>query len=480
MQILTDLSSERAVLSGLIKYKDIYFDICDILNEASFTDKSNQVWYKCFKTILEREQKIDLPNIFSVARELKLDYILEKSSEMEHLNALFKTHVEETNIRKFAAKIRKLQITRLLRDQLDGVQDQLLSVTGNESVNTIVGMAENAVIDFTSLINDIDENPRPLGQDIEEHVEFLAANPVDQIGISIGLPRWEQAIGSIRPGTVNVMGMRPKVGKSTVAINGGLFTSANNIPTLLLDTEMTKEDQQARILACLSEVNINDIERGKFANSFKENKVKTAANKIAKLPFYFKSIAGTSFEDQIAIMRRWLLKEVGLNEDNTAKPCLIIYDYLKLMDGKDLNQSVQEYQAIGFIMTALHNFAVRYKVPILSFVQLNRDGIEKEDTSAAAQSDRIIWLCSNFSICKFKSDEEIAQDGIENGNRKLIPIVCRHGEGLPSKCYINLHMKGYISKVIEGKTNFELYKIKHDGFESTEPDTTEPVKFADV
>ena len=107
-------------------------------------------------------------------------------------------------------------------------------------------------------------------------------------------------------------------------------------------------------------------------------------------------------------------------------------------------------------MTSVHNFAIRYEVPILAFIQLNRDGITKESTDTASGSDRIIWLCSNFSIYKSKSDEEIAKDGPENGNRKLVPLISRHGEGLADKDYINVNMIGKYGKLIEGKTAFEL------------------------
>ena len=107
-------------------------------------------------------------------------------------------------------------------------------------------------------------------------------------------------------------------------------------------------------------------------------------------------------------------------------------------------------------MTGLHNFALKYEIPILAFIQLNRDGITKESTDTASGSDRIIWLCSNFSIYKAKSDEEIAKDGPENGNRKLVPLIARHGEGLQDKDYINVNMIGKYGKLIEGKTAFEL------------------------
>ena len=126
------------------------------------------------------------------------------------------------------------------------------------------------------------------------------------------------------------------------------------------------------------------------------------------------------------------------------------------MASDEINDSMKEFQVLGFQITKLHNFCVQYDCPCLSFVQLNRDGITKESTDTASGSDRIIWLCSNFSIYKAKSDEEIAKDGPENGNRKLVPLIARHGEGLKDKDYINVNMIGKYGKLTEGKTAFEL------------------------
>ena len=137
------------------------------------------------------------------------------------------------------------------------------------------------------------------------------------------------------------------------------------------------------------------------------------------------------------------------------------------MDSTGMSQDLKEYQVLGFMMTSLHNFAVKYRLPVVAFIQLNRDGITKESTDSASGSDRIIWLCSNFSIFKRKSDEEIAEDGGNSGNRKLIPVISRHGGGLDDNDYINCNMKGWCAKITEGSTKLELMNktnTKKDGF----------------
>jgi replicative DNA helicase len=469
--ILCDPAAERAVLAAICQYgEDAYFDVADILQDTTFTIDSNILIYKCLKQLCERNQKtIDIASIYSIAQELGLASILGKKEETQHLKAIIDFPVNLDNCRKFAAKIRKLEIARLLRKQLEEAQDKILDITGNESISGIIGIAEDSIFNFSSLLNDAESGPEKIGENIEDYIQDLIENKVDQVGIPTGFPIYDQSIGGgLRRGTVNVIAARPKVGKTLLSDNMGKNIAMTGIPVLNMDTEMNREDHIHRLLAMMTEIEINSIETGKFAESYdKKDKIDKAAQNIKNTKFYHKSIAGKSFEDQLAIMRRWLVKEVGLNEDGTAKDCVIFYDYLKLMDSVGISQDMKEYQVLGFMMTSLHNFAVRYKVPIVAFIQLNRDGITKESTDTASGSDRIIWLCSNFTIFKRKSDEEIAEDGPNNGNRKLVPLISRHGGGLDDNDYINCHMKGWCAKIVEGQTKLEINNFsseKKDGF----------------
>lgn len=471
--ILCDTSAERAVLAGICKYtEDAYLDISDIIQESSFTVDSNKFIFKCLKTLLDRDIKIsiDVASIFSVAEELGLSHVLSKKEEIQHLKAILDFPVNISNIRKFASKIRKLEIARLLRQQLEQAQDKILDVTGNESIGSILGIAEDSIFDFSNLLNDVDNNAERIGSNLDDYINNLLENKIDQVGIPTGFPVYDQAIGGgLRKGTINVIAARPKVGKTLLSDNMGFYIANKlKIPVLNMDTEMSKEDHLNRVLAMMTEIEINHIETGKFSDTpNKLSKIKAAVEDLKETKLFYKSIAGKPFEDQLSIMRRWLIKDVGLNDDGTAKDCVIFYDYLKLMDSAGISQDMKEYQVLGFMMTSLHNFATKYKIPIVAFIQLNRDGITKESTDTASGSDRIIWLCSNFSIFKRKTPEEISEDGPENGNRKLVPLISRHGGGLDDNDYINCYMKGWCAKITEGKTRLELVtntKNNNDGF----------------
>jgi replicative DNA helicase len=478
--ILCDPSAERAVLSGLIQYGEkAFLEVSDLIQEATFTIDSNQFIFKCVRSILENnpsQGSIDIASVYSVAGDLGLAHILSKKEEAQHLKAVKDFPVNIDNITKFAAKIKKLEIARSLHRELENTQDKLLDVNGSESIASILGIAEDSIFNFVSSLSKDDNSPECISDGIEEYIEYLKTNPIDQVGISTGFHVYDQAIGGgLRKGTVNVIAARPKTGKTLLADNMGLHIANKlKIPVLNMDTEMSKNDHIHRLIAMSTEIEINKIETGKFNESpIHSSKINQFIQELKTTPLYYKIIAGKPFDEQLALMRRWVVKEVGLNEDGTAKDCVIFYDYLKLMDSTGISQDMKEYQVLGFMMTALHNFAVKYKVPIVAFIQLNRDGITKESTDTASGSDRIIWLCSNFTIFKRKSDEEIAEDGGSSGNRKLIPIISRHGGGLDDNDYINCHMKGWCAKITEGKTKLELsnqIKTQGTGFVLNEND----------
>ena len=313
--VLADPSAERAVLAGICRYgEDAYLDVADLIQETTFVIDSNLIIFKCIKHLFSAEQKhvgsVDIASILTSANEVGVEHILSKKEEAQHLRAILDFPVNIENVRKFAAKIRKLEIARLLRDQLELAKDKILDVNGTEPITQILGIAEDTVFNFTSLLNDNDNNPIAIGSNIEEYVKQLELNKVDQVGISTGFPAYDHAIGGgLRKSTVNVIAARPKTGKTLLADNMGYYIANKlGIPVLNMDTEMTTEDHINRVLAMTTEIEINQIETGKFAQSAdKKLKIEEAVDELKKTRLYYKAIPGKPFEEQLAIMRRWVL-----------------------------------------------------------------------------------------------------------------------------------------------------------------------------
>lgn len=457
MAVIQDIAAERAVLAGIVQYgADLFLDITDLVKTNTFSVDSNKIIFKCLERICNQDgATVDLPSILSAASELSLGHIFERKEEAKHLNSILSLRVKETNVRRFAAKLRRLQIARLIHDQGGLLQERMGEIDGTESVTQLLGIAENVVFDFTSMFDGESElQPTQIGSGIKEYVQYLKDNPCQQIGIPTGFPLFDESIGGgLNPG-VTLIGARPKVGKTTLAMAMALNIARKDIPVLYVDTEMIEKgryrDISDKLLASLSSQDIKAIKTGSFADCPRAiTAVDEAAQIIEDAPIYRIDISGKPFEDQLYIIRRWVQGVVGINPDGTAKDCVIIYDYLKLMDSTGVNESLKEFQMLGMMMTALQNFGLRYAVPIVAFTQLNRDGMDNEHAGVVSGSDRLTWFCISFTILKYKSGEEIAEDGPELGNRKMVTVLSRYGPGHDFGEYVNAQMNKHKAQLIE-------------------------------
>jgi len=174
------------------------------------------------------------------------------------------------------------------------------------------------------------------------------------------------------------------------------------------------------------------------------------------------------FENILNHIKRWVMRDVGTDEEGRTNECLVIYDYLKLMASSGISNSVAEFQALGFQIMDLHNLTVRLDIACQALCQLNRDGITREDTGSMSGSDRIVWLVTSLSYLKEKSAEELAEDGPRAGTHKVINLKARHGPGLHGGNYINFRMIGENAKLIEMITRDALQAGGGEGFEGSE------------
>lgn len=471
-----DVASERAVLSGTINFGgEVYLQVADLISENTFTLDSNQIIWKLVKSILDRDHKtkLDISIITAEASTFGLSEYIQAESEFNYLRSIIKFAVEKDNVEALAIKLKKLEIARKYQNEIISVYKKLDEITGQEDIFEIVGKVENPIFDISSTLNNNDSNNiQHVAANLDAKLKHREENPCDMVGIPTGFPQFDESIGGgLRRKGVSFIAARPKIGKSSCLNKIALHIAGRlGIPVLNLDTEMDASKQCDRMLACLSEINIREIETGKYSLcADKKAKIHKMKDAILKIPYDYINVAGKPFDEIIALARRWIVREVGTDEFGNRNPCVVMLDYLKLMDTNEMGK-LAEHQALGFNLMSLNNLCIRYDVPCLAFLQLNRDGITSDGTEGISQSDRIAWFCESISMLKEKSEEEIQSDGgIENGNRKLVNVIARSGPQPIPGDYINLHFQGEYCKITEGKRHFILKRQQNDsGFDLEE------------
>ena len=226
---------------------------------------------------------------------------------------MFNFPVNQDNILPFAAQIKKFEFARKIQKLTTKIHKDVESINGTESIDKIISL-ENPVTDFLRE-DDGGEHPEQIGSDVQEYVDFLAENKCDIIGIPTGFTKYDEAIGGgLRLQCVDLVSARPKVGKSVFADNVALNVSRLDVPVLVLDTEMSKEDHLNRLIANISSVPINEVATGKFSEDANKAQAQEAVDELSKIPYSYVSVAGKPFEQILNVIKRWIVQEVKTDE----------------------------------------------------------------------------------------------------------------------------------------------------------------------
>jgi replicative DNA helicase len=476
-EIFQDHPTEARLLSCVLQFGiDAYIDIEGIVTLDTFTEETNQIIWRTIENFFECEElpKLSAAIVMKYADALGYRMFFENKDEKDYLRALFSRPVELQDAKVLGVQLKKLEIKRQFMAKLQLAKQALINISTVEPLNRILSCVEDPISNFIASLASTNTEGELLAKNADLHIKNMMDNPNTILGLRTGFNHYDEFIGgSLEPETMHVIVARAKTGKSGVALNVGKKLARENTPVIIGDIEMSEQKWLNRLLANVTKINLRKFKISQF-NEEEKDLLSDATKQIMKWPLYYLNVNGKSLEETLSCVKRILNKKIGKSKDGKYGDCLFIYDYLRLNDSGDMSKNMQEYQALGFNAIKLKNFAIYAKLPILTFVQANRSGVDKEDTTVASGSDRILWLCDSMTIFKRKELEELQEDramGRRAYNRKMIPLETRDGPEVESGQYINYNFDGSTATIEEGPTNVET-KLQQTKLSATEADDT--------
>jgi len=221
-------------------------------------------------------------------------------------------------------------------------------------------------------------------------------------------------------GEIVVVAARRKHGKSIYGMNELVHMLKNGISCVFLDTEMNDEIFTTRLLSHLTGIEEYRIKSGNYLPS-EEEAIQSSLKWISEQNFtHIYDPQWT--RDKIYTTAKILKNKIDFD--------FLIYDYIKMIDTNIVSSS-EQYNELGNWVNFLKNsIAGGLNVPVLSFVQLNRE-------NNIADSDKIERYASTGIKWVKKTPEEIARDGVECGNYKLNILFNRLGGDMDEDEYID-------------------------------------------
>ena len=173
----------------------------------------------------------------------------------------------------------------------------------------------------------------------------------------------DELLGGLQRSDMLILGARPGLGKSTLALNVSLNAARNGAVAGVFSLEMSREQLALRILASDAGVDAHRLRLSLYTEA-EEQRIIDSVGQLSELPVY---IDDTPFQGMVEMQSkaRRLSMEQGLD--------LLVVDYLQLIQGSSRNRGGENrVQEISEISRSIKGMARDLNIPIITCSQLSR------------------------------------------------------------------------------------------------------------
>lgn len=408
-ELISRAGSERALISICLNDSEQFLlATSNGLEPSDFAVDAHKYIWMSMGYLIDKGEALDPISLLSVYTDERALKSIEELGGLNYVEAMKDTPVA-ANTSMFVEHIRQASARRAIYEAAEKLKQKALKDIDSD-INEFLSNAESVIrgvaIDFQ-----VAQGVRKIGDGLSERLKQRLLNPADIVGLKTGWRKFDEATLGLVKGELTVVGARSKVGKSTTLLNWAKKISIDDqIPTLYIDTEMSTEEQEDRLISIISGVPEKEVINGMFGRDTvngsareKIKRVQEASKKIKDAPFYHIYMPNFTLEKIQALTRKYQI-EFGVE--------LVLFDYIKL-PSSNASMGEKEYQALGYLTSGLKDMAGLLEIPVVSAVQLNRSavGTEDYDESMIAGSDRILQLANRVCFLRWSSEEEYAMTG---------------------------------------------------------------------
>lgn len=327
------------------------------------------------------------------------------------------------------AKLLKIESTRneaknVLRESLEDI-DKKTNNPLNIMDRTVSNLSKVSLDATSSEMFDINE---AIDEFEEETREILrTGGVVDSINSAYPtIDHYTQGWGATHLITI---GARTGIGKSVFAINNAVAAMAQDKTVLFFSLEMTRREVISRMIASMSLIPIQKIEKAAPLTDDEKERQKEALQTIRNSKLKLDTTSHVTVE----YIKRAAIKQAQ-SEDGLD---FIIIDYLQLISN-DSKRNRQE--AIADVSRNMKILAKELNVPVMVLVQLNREKRDDEDTTPKIYDIRESGAIAQDSNVVILIDRKMDDADEEVIDPKATFIIAKNRQGESNK-YITVRTR---------------------------------------
>ena len=349
-QVPFDESAEQQVLGSLLIDRDAIFKVADLLDSGDFYVARHQRIYTAVYDLLQRRERIDTLTVqMELARREELDRV-GGAPYLKDLTDRVPTAVE---IERFAHVVKDKSILR----RLLGAATSIAADAYNEPTDMPLALDRAEQRLFVLRDDTFNAQLRHIQTALQDNFQILTDRmdkPYEVSGIASGFRELDFYTEGFTRGDLVVLGARPSVGKTSLALAMAFNIAKRGHPTLIFSLEMDAKQIVSRFLAMNSRRDLLALRTGNVFDT-------EAADALTGIPILIDDTPG------ISIME---LRTKARRASTNDRLEVIVVDYIQLMrTGETEENRVQE---IAAITRNLKSLARELNVVIIGLSQLSR------------------------------------------------------------------------------------------------------------
>ena len=336
--------------------------VVEILEESDFYREAHR---KIFNVVLKLHEKKEPIDVLTLTNELKRVKQFEAVGGHQGLMVLIDRTPTASNVDFYAKIVKEKASARKLIQAASQIATDAYDET--VPVSEMMDMAEFRIFEATERKET--KGFKPISEligDVFEEVYETIGKEQHVTGIPFGIERLDALTRGLQPSKLYLIGARPGVGKTALAMNilwnvaSGKNPTATKYPVGIFSIEMNEKEITQRLLCAVSGVNYMAGREGRILETERKNLNKASA-KIHETNMYVNDASSLTIMDLKAQARR-------LKRDHDIQ--LIVVDYLQIMKSGVYKDNRE--QEIAYISMNLKAMAKDLKIPVLVAAQLSR------------------------------------------------------------------------------------------------------------
>lgn len=431
-----DPQAESGVIASLLYDPELIVH-SDFLSPDAFYDRVSAIIYYAIRCLYEKNQSIDS---FSISQEIKTNEAIKGSydtvtmpsiEEVKSLGEYIRRSKPEDYIelaKEVMSNAYKRKMVASLKSIISECYDRKKGISdiSNEAYKVIDELSEKFIVA---------DEIQSFGDKVDALWQKSKARANDPLDEKLKW-KWDTLNQMIEPerGEMILIEGAEKAGKSMMLMDTALHFADNNVPPLVIDSEMTDDLYLRRVLTYYTGIDDRTIKHHTYTPE-QEEKLKRAMEWIKEHKFYHEYTPDFDKTKLYSMCR--------LARDKKGVP-VVVYDYLKCDDG----DASTVYNKLGQMAnTCKNDIGGKLDMAVIAGAQLNRNG-------QVADSIKLEKYASAAIRIYPKTQEEWSEDGADCGNCKIIVKVNRLGKAhdiTDPKDYIDFFRRGDKMRFEEAK-----------------------------